>query len=79
MTGKTVLDIGCRYGFFSFEAARRGAKSVVGLDFDTDALSKARKIAALSKLNVAFREGDISKAPIEAPSTCWIWREALRR
>ena len=23
MTGKTVLDIGCRYGFFSFEAARR--------------------------------------------------------
>ena len=64
LTGKTVLDIGCRYGFFSFEAARRGAKSVVGLDFDKDALSKARRIAALSKLNVEFREGDISRAPI---------------
>jgi len=29
---KTVLDIGCWDGFFSFEAEKRGAKSVVSLD-----------------------------------------------
>ena len=29
---KTVLDIGCFDGFYSFEAERRGASSVVALD-----------------------------------------------
>jgi tRNA (mo5U34)-methyltransferase len=32
MTGMRVLDIGCNEGFFSFEAERRGAESVVGID-----------------------------------------------
>ena len=32
LTGKTVLDIGCLDGFFSFEAERRGAKSVLATD-----------------------------------------------
>lgn len=33
-TDKKVLDIGCRDGFFSFEAERRGAKEIVGIDND---------------------------------------------
>ncbi len=32
LTGKTVLDIGCSDGFFSFECERRGAARVVGFD-----------------------------------------------
>lgn len=32
LRGKTVLDVGAWDGFFSFEAERRGAKSVVALD-----------------------------------------------
>lgn len=32
MSGMRVLDIGCSEGFFSFEAERRGATSVVALD-----------------------------------------------
>jgi tRNA (mo5U34)-methyltransferase len=32
LPGKTVLDIGCYDGFFSFEARRRGAKRVVATD-----------------------------------------------
>ena len=32
--GKAVLDIGCRDGLFSFEAERRGAASVLGIDND---------------------------------------------
>ena len=32
LTGKSVLDIGCDFGFWSFLAAQRGASSVIGLD-----------------------------------------------
>ncbi len=32
LAGKTVLDIGCYDGFYSFEAHRRGAKRVVATD-----------------------------------------------
>lgn len=32
LTGKRVLDIGCAEGFFSFEAEKRGAREVVGID-----------------------------------------------
>jgi SAM-dependent methyltransferase len=61
LSGKSVLDIGCRYGFFSFEAARRGARRVLGVDFDQEALTKARKVAAINKLDVEFREADVSR------------------
>jgi tRNA (mo5U34)-methyltransferase len=32
LTGLRVLDIGCAEGFFSFEAERRGAREVIGID-----------------------------------------------
>lgn len=32
LTGKSVLDVGCSDGFFSFEAERRGASPVVAFD-----------------------------------------------
>lgn len=32
LTGKTVIDIGCNTGFFSFECERRGDERVVALD-----------------------------------------------
>ncbi|HYB42401.1 MAG TPA: 50S ribosomal protein L11 methyltransferase, partial [Candidatus Methylomirabilis sp.] len=32
--GKRVLDVGCRDGLFSFEAERRGAAEVFGIDND---------------------------------------------
>jgi 2-polyprenyl-3-methyl-5-hydroxy-6-metoxy-1,4-benzoquinol methylase len=34
LTGKRVLDIGCRNGLFSFEAEKMGASEVVGIDND---------------------------------------------
>jgi SAM-dependent methyltransferase len=36
-----VLDLGCGHGVLSVDLARRGAKEVVGLDLDTDAISFA--------------------------------------
>jgi tRNA (mo5U34)-methyltransferase len=32
LTGMRVLDIGCAEGFFSFEAEKRGAREVIGID-----------------------------------------------
>lgn len=34
IAGRRVLDIGCRDGLFSFEAERRGAGEVIGIDND---------------------------------------------
>lgn len=34
LRGKRVLDIGCRDGFFSFEAEKLGAREVIGIDND---------------------------------------------
>jgi tRNA (mo5U34)-methyltransferase len=42
LQGKTVLDIGCNAGFFSFEMKRRGAKRVVGIDTEPLYLEQAR-------------------------------------
>lgn len=41
MTGKTVLDVGCNAGFYTFRMAERGAE-VVGIDHDSRYLAQAR-------------------------------------
>lgn len=65
LTGKSILDIGCRYGFFSFEAAKRGASRVLGIDFDDDALRKAGKLKEVIGTEVEFRKVDIARQRIE--------------
>jgi tRNA (mo5U34)-methyltransferase len=42
LSGKSVLDIGCNAGFYSFEMKRRGASRVLGIDFDDYYLNQAR-------------------------------------
>jgi tRNA (mo5U34)-methyltransferase len=42
LSGKTVLDIGCNAGFFSFEMKRRGAARVLGMDSDPRYLRQAK-------------------------------------
>ena len=41
LTGKTVLDIGCNAGFYSFEMKRRGAARVLGIDHNPAYLAQA--------------------------------------
>jgi tRNA (mo5U34)-methyltransferase len=43
--GRSVLDVCCGDGFFSFEALRRGAARVVALDPEPDRVRRARRIA----------------------------------
>ncbi len=40
LTGVRVLDIGCAEGFFSFEAERRGAREVIGIDSFPDSIRR---------------------------------------
>jgi 2-polyprenyl-3-methyl-5-hydroxy-6-metoxy-1,4-benzoquinol methylase len=55
----TLLDIGCSDGFFSIEAAKRGYKSVCGIDFRSDSIQRAELAARFFDLtNIEFKVGD---------------------
>ncbi|MFC3631227.1 TIGR04290 family methyltransferase [Paracoccus angustae] len=57
LTGKSVLDIGCNAGFYSFEMRRRGAARVLGIDTDARYLAQARFAAeVLDMSGVEFRQ-----------------------
>jgi len=58
---KTVLDIGCHWGYFCFEAKGVGATEVVGMDVSEDAIGIAKRIRDLKRLNVIFKNGDIDE------------------
>lgn len=45
---KWVLDVGTYYGFFAYEAMRRGAAHAVGLELDRERYEVARRIAELN-------------------------------
>jgi tRNA (mo5U34)-methyltransferase len=58
LSGRTVLDIGCNAGFYSFEMKRRGAARVVGIDEDDRYLTQARFAAEVMGVEgaVEFRK-----------------------
>ena len=56
LTGKSVLDIGCNGGFYSFEMKRRGAARVLGIDFDEDYLAQARFAAEVCGQQIEFEK-----------------------
>jgi tRNA (mo5U34)-methyltransferase len=56
LTGRTVLDIGCNGGFYSLEMKRRGARRVLGIDFDERYLAQARLASELTGLDIEFRK-----------------------
>ncbi len=49
--GKTVLDMGCNLGFYSFLVKRAGAASVVGIDSDDQAIQGCNMLAKLYGLD----------------------------
>ena len=57
---KEVLDLGCGTGRYSIPLAKRGAK-VTAVDFTKGMLEIARKKAKKEKLNIEFKQGDITK------------------
>jgi tRNA (mo5U34)-methyltransferase len=59
LSGKSVLDIGCNAGFYSFEMKRRGASRVLGIDHDQRYLDQARFAAEVLGVDVEFRLGEV--------------------
>lgn len=54
-SGRTVADLGCNFGFFSFLAADSGASHVTGVDFMPEIVEGGRLLALLGKYgNVSF-------------------------
>ena len=69
LTGKTVLDIGCNQGGMLFEAARRGIRQGVGIDYDPRMINAANSIrqhCVIDSLN--FFTFDLEKDPLELVS-----------
>lgn len=62
--GKTVCDLGCNLGYFSFMAARGGAASVTGFDVDPLVVEGATLLAAMQGYgNVRFQVADFTNVP----------------
>jgi SAM-dependent methyltransferase len=57
LTGKSVLDVGCHYGFFLHDAVRRGAKRAVGIEADPEYFQVARTLAPLWQGKVEVHQG----------------------
>jgi tRNA (mo5U34)-methyltransferase len=55
LSGASVLDIGCNGGFYALEMKRRGARRVLGIDFDKEYLDQAQFAAEVSGLDIEFR------------------------
>jgi D-alanine-D-alanine ligase len=58
-----ILDLCCGQGRHALELARRGFKSVDGLDRSHYLVTKARETAKTEGLTVPFKEGDARKLP----------------
>jgi 2-polyprenyl-3-methyl-5-hydroxy-6-metoxy-1,4-benzoquinol methylase/adenylate kinase len=56
---KTVLDIGCFHGFFSFKIEEAGAKRIVGIEKNKYAVSTTRQLSWLKNSKVLFLNKEI--------------------
>jgi len=64
LSGKHVLDVGCYYGLYCHEAARRGAGRVLGVELNEERFAIARELARLWEDGVEIRQGDIMELDI---------------
>lgn len=57
LTGKSVLDVGCHYGFFLHDAIRRGARRAVGIEADPERYRIASTLATRWNGKIDVHEG----------------------
>ena len=61
--GKTVVDLGCNFGYYSFFVRNAGARDVLGIDMDERIIRGCEILKALHDVDrVNFRPLDITKA-----------------
>jgi SAM-dependent methyltransferase len=64
LAGKSVFDVGCMYGYFTFEAEERGAAHFAGGDVDPANVAKCRLLASARGSKAEFRQLDIERDPL---------------
>ncbi|MCG6268687.1 class I SAM-dependent methyltransferase [Vibrio furnissii] len=57
LTGKSVVDLGCGYGWFCRAATDKGAAKVLGIDLSQKMLDKAH--AMTSDARITYQRGDL--------------------
>src|SRR3954469_10395304 len=57
LAGKSVLDVGCYYGYFLQEAIRRGATRAVGIEADPERFRISSTLASLWNGKIEIHEG----------------------
>lgn len=62
VAGKTVLDIGCSEGFYSFLAEEQGAKSVTAFDYEQENIDRMLYSATLRRSKISIGTGDVMQA-----------------
>lgn len=65
LEGKTILDVGCALGYFSFEAEEKGAKKVVGVELKDERFRDAMLLKEMKGSRVDFLKRDIVSNPLE--------------
>ncbi len=61
--GKTVADLGCFNGYFSFKAEQAEAKTVDSYDINPPAIKICERLKLLNKSNCQFHQKDLSSEP----------------
>jgi len=60
---KSVLDVGCKYGYFCHEALKRGASKVTGVEISEENVKVARGVVVLWNRNIEIRNSDFMLIP----------------
>lgn len=66
--GHRALELGCGPGRLAVELKRRYPElRLEAVDIDPGMIARARRLAALSGVEITFREGDIAALPVSGP------------
>ena len=63
LSGKSVLDVGCALGYFAFEAEKRGARRVVGIEPNAVRFRQAQRLKQILGSTVELVQQDIVDDP----------------
>jgi SAM-dependent methyltransferase len=63
--GKSVFDLGCRFGYFCFSAEEQGAVDILGTDVDPDNIRKSRLLSEIRQSKARFETFNIERDRIE--------------
>ena len=65
VAGKSVFDLGCKYGYFCFAAEESGAVKIRGVDIEPENIRKSRLLAQSRGSIAQFERLDIEKQEIQ--------------